>query len=196
MGQYTPIEYIPTLPYGCCKFYPISNYMLEQLNNHVNVNSIIVKNESSDTIDYHKYGYIQQPSRIDYELNGKLHTIKFDCRIGEIIDRWATPLFLYNVYYRTCTEYLKSVLLFVYDDNDKCRQGKVYCPHIVIDYDGEFVRSSGLSQTQQDQLMKLVNSNSDTEICFFQRFLEKCSLEVRIRHILSYIPSLHIKSGK
>ncbi len=198
-----PFKNIPTLSYGCCNTYPINDYMLEQLNKHVK--SIEVRNQSSDIQDYRGYGYIQQPSYIYYKLNNteEEYCIDFDCHLGEIRDRWGAPLFLRNVSHRTPTKFLHSILVFVYDDSDTCRQGKVSCPHVVIDYDGNFVRSYGLSKKQEHEIKELLIINSEKdhesetdETPFFQRFLEKCPMEVRIRYILSYIPSLHIRSGK
>ena len=57
--EVAPFKNIPTLSHGCCNTYPVGDYMLQKLNEHVK--SIEVRDQPSDIRDYHDHGYIQQP---------------------------------------------------------------------------------------------------------------------------------------
>jgi hypothetical protein len=195
----TLYRYMTRLPSigTCCERYPIEKYMLEELNkNKVYVD---ITFDISETEEYHGWGYLSQPSTIIYNLNGLDHYINIDCKLGDIINKWAAPLYISNIMYSNENSLIDKPILFFCRDDDDERRGNVKCPHIVIDNEGNYVRDFGLSLKQKRELEKFMNYesiNDSEQKCFFQRFLEKLPLEVRIRHILSYIPSLHVSSGK
>lgn len=197
------------------------------------------------------------------------HNITYDCTVGNIIDKWAAPLYVYNV---TCDNRPVN-FVFIHEDTDH-RSGSCQHPHIVLDTDENYVRHKDLLPVVENELMRLIDEWNDVrefntlqeklarleevptpgiepnvpnvlnvpsheyeyiEYCkqylefndrkrvydqaqlqikeiknklkhlipertdaktFFQYYLSKCTDLVHVRHLLCYLPSLHIASGK
>ena len=137
----------------------------------------------SDTLDYHERDHLSVPHEVTFEMtDGTVDCISFECTIPGRYSKWTAPLEVNHV---------SVPFIFV---EAPCEGVKH--PHVVVNQ-GEYVSSHGLPKVLEEQLQAFIASSDKEDGCtFFQRFLEACSPTSRVRHILAYMPSLDVPSGK
>lgn len=147
---------------------------------------------------------------------GQFHVVRFNCDVGQIIDKHAAPLYIDNIEMDE-----QSVPFCMLEKDEDKRDGGISVPHIVFSY-GKFIRHSRLSERSEAQLNDALKKYAKEELrlldeeigddpasavagvpdhvlperTFQQFFLDQFSVNSRIRLLLTMIPSLRVHSRK
>jgi len=176
----------------------------------------------SDQDHYNGWYKLDEPDYMTFTMNdGTTHRFDLNSRIGDLIDKWAHPLYIGNM--SGTTEPPKC--LIVVEDNDK-RAGSVSMPHVIIDREGNYVNSDlgmnayRLNEREKRRILRDIPSpkkikkymekhhpeattddDDDYKIksSFLEQYLEileSTDVLEAVKQALLIVPKLHVDSGK
>lgn len=165
-----------------------SSYAYDELIKYIS--SINVRFVQGHIKRYHEDGYIYKPHSISYTTNcGKSHQIDFDCELGHIINKWTAPLSYDDILF----DGHRVPFVFTTCDSENQRDGRISIPHIFIESEN-FISARNFKEGDERRLMMLVDELGTDG--FMRSFLQRCTPEIRIRHILTCVTHLQESSGK